>query len=105
LYHQKDPAKLIYGMGRITDAVLVWSQVASSTNPNGPEAEVVGYRGKINNYGNKSVSYCGGLNETAFWMYPDELIRCFKDAGFGNIIQKECVPNPNGDCLLFVAKK
>lgn len=105
LYHQQNPADLIFELARITDTVIVWSQVASSKIPSGSEHEVSGYKGKVNYYGTKSDSYCGGLNKTSFWMYPKEMIRCLKDAGFKNIIQKYCEPNVNGDCLLFVAKK
>lgn len=106
LYHQTNPAKLIFDLAKITDTVIVWSQVASDKNPAGKQTEVMGYKGKINDYGTgRSPSYCAGLDQYAVWLYPDEMIRCFKDAGFLNIIQKDCEPTIYGNCLLFVAKK
>jgi len=112
LYHQKNPVKLIYDLNRITDNVMVWSQVASKDKPSKVESSIEFegkvYNGKINNYqGTRltSESYCGGLNDEAFWMYPEDMRRCFIDAGFVNIIEKESPPNINGDNLLFVASK
>lgn len=108
LYHQTNPVELIFNLSKITDTVIVWSQVASDTKPSMMETEVKGYKGKINDYRGtrlKSESYCAGLNEWAFWFYPDEMKRCFKDAGFTQIIEKPMPPNINGDNVLFVAKK
>jgi len=47
----------------------------------------------------------GGLNDEAFWMFPEEMRQCFKDAGFINIVETPSGPTPHGDCLLFVASK
>jgi hypothetical protein len=115
LYHQLNPARLIFDLAYITDTVFVWSHVASERGPNGGEINVdatggqeVGnfYDGKINEYGrNKTKSYCAGLNEKAVWLYPDEMIRCFRNAGFKNIVVKEKGEHPNGDYILFIAKK
>jgi hypothetical protein len=114
LYHQKNPAQLIHDLSLITDKVMVWSQVASGTNPGGKETFVRAdgcdsvYYGKINKYGGTrtiSESYCGGLNDEAFWMYPCDMKDCFKDAGFINIIEQRSGPTQYGDCLLFVATK
>ncbi len=108
LYHQTDPAGLIFKISEVTDTVLVWSQVANSRTPSMIECQSMGYRGRMNNYGSAfktSDSYMGGLNQTALWLYPDEMIRCFMDAGFTDIIQKEVEPNVNGGCIMFVAKK
>lgn len=112
LYHQTNPALLIYHLSRITDRVMVWSQVANASSPGSPETSVEAYgksyRGKINNYGNARVmldTYCGGLWDNAFWMYGDSMRQCFKDAGFSNIVEKGQAPNEHGDCLLFVAMK
>lgn len=105
LYHQQNPVELIFAMSKITDTVMVWSQVAGETHPNGEEQTVAGYNGKINHYGKHSDSYCGGLGDHAFWFYPDEMIRCFKDAGFKYIVEKSSGPTINGECLLFVASK
>jgi len=110
LYHQKNPAKLIYDMARITDTVFVWSQVASGkSQQNEPDSVVESngreYTGKKNKYGQHSDSYCAGLGEYGFWLYRDEMIRCFKDAGFTNIIMGECPDNVNGETILFTAKK
>lgn len=114
LYHQLNPAKLIHNMYKVSDTVLVWSQVASrmtsSPSDNTGYVECNGslYGGKWNNYmGTRltSESYCGGLNNEAFWMYEDEMIRCFKDAGFVNIISKDSPNNINGESVLFVASK
>jgi hypothetical protein len=112
LYHQKNPSQLIHDLAKITDNVMVWSQVASATSPSDIESSVSAngytYWGKINNYGGQrltSESYCGGLEPEAFWMYPEAMRRCFREAGFIKIIEEKCEPNINGDCLLFVAKK
>lgn len=108
LYHQKDPVTLIRNLARITDTVLVWSQVADATQPAGKEGTVNGYRGKWNNYNGTrltSASYCGGLQNDAFWLYGNELIRCFYDAGFRHITRGESPRNVNGESLLFVASK
>lgn len=112
LYHQQNPSKLIHNLGKITDTVIVWSQVA---NCNGQPSNIDGedrfldcYYGKINNYQGarlKSETYCAGLNDWAFWFYPDEMRRCFYDAGFKNIIETPSPSNVNGDCLLFVATR
>lgn len=114
LYHQRNPAQLIYELSKITDTVVVWSQVANKTlnSPSNVQGTVMGggnhYNGKINNYNGTRLTseyYCGGLHNEAFWMYPDEMLRCFKDAGFTFITQKDILPNINGDCLLFTAIK
>jgi hypothetical protein len=114
LYHQKNPAQLIHNLACITDTVMVWSQVASDTQPGGRTAFIQvrdhdnAYYGKWNNYGGSrmiSESYCGGLNDEAFWMFPEEMRQCFKDAGFVNIIETPSGPTLHGDCLLFVASK
>lgn len=112
LYHQKNPAKLIFDLASITDTVMVWSQVANDIHPGGRTGFVEAYEnvyyGKWNNYGGIrtiSESYCGGLNEEAFWMFPEEMKDCFEEAGFGHIVEKESGPTPHGDCLLFVASK
>ncbi len=110
LYHQKDPVTLIRNLARITDTVLVWSQVADATQPAGKEGVVNGYRGKWNNYNGTrltSASYCGGLQNEAFWLYGDEMLACFVDAGFKHITRndKDSPRNVNGESLLFVASK
>jgi Protein of unknown function (DUF1698) len=112
LYHQTNPARLIHDISRITDTVFVWSQVAGADHPSKIESSVdaVGntYFGKIMNWGNArltSENYCASLQTEAFWMYPAEMRRCFKDAGFVNITEKIQPANDNGDCLLFVASK
>ncbi len=112
LYHQTNPAKLIHDLAKITDVVMVWSHVAGLKSPNGAESTIEHdgkvYKGKINNYGGTRgnlVGYCGGLNDTAFWMYPDEMRRCFKDAGFTKFVDQETQPNKNGESVLFVASK
>lgn len=108
LYHQKDPVTLIRNLARITDTVIVWSQVADATQPAGKEGEVNGYRGKWNNYNGTrltSASYCGGLQSEAFWLYPQEMVNCFTDAGFFNMKFGDSPRNVNGESLLFVASK
>lgn len=109
LYHQKDPVTLIQNLAKITDTVLVWSQVAGPNTPNGKTDEIVnGYKGRYNSYhGTRltSESYCGGLQNEAFWLYPDEMLRCFRDAGFTDIVQGDSPDNINGKSLLFVARK
>lgn len=111
LYHQQNPAKLIYDLARITDNVLVWSQVANNSKPSTLEGEIKIngkiYKGKINNYQGARLTldtYCGGLHNEAFWMYPEDMRQCFKDAGF-IIIEKYSPSTPYGDCILFVARK
>lgn len=112
LYHQTNPAKLIHQLARITNRVIVWSQVAGIPAPKGKETKVrynqYEYCGRINHYGGQTVAtvgYCGGMNNESVWLYPLDMIRCFEDAGFKKIIQKEQPTAPNGDCLLFVAQK
>lgn len=112
LYHQTNPAQLIFDLAKITDTVIVWAQVASASKPSAIESTVESsgntYKGKKNNYNGTrltSASYCGGLHDEAFWMYPDEMKRCFKDAGFVNIVESFSAPTINGDSILFVASK
>ena len=108
LYHQRNPVKLIRDLAKITDTVIVWSQVASDKSPAGPLTNIEGYQGKLNNYkGTRltSESYCGGLLDEAFWFFPGDMLQCFEDAGFEFIVQKYSEPNVNGDSLLFVASK
>ncbi len=108
LYHQENPALLIANLAKITDTVMVWSQVAgdnypaalgSATNANSS------YSGRWNTYGEINTGYCGGLNKRAFWLYLDEMIRCFTEAGFTKITQKEVQPTINGQAIMFVATK
>jgi hypothetical protein len=112
LYHQENPARLILDLARLTDQVLVWSQVADETHPNGAEATVEAggrtYRGRINDYlGARRVEkgYCGGLHSVAFWMYPEEMRRAFIDAGFRFIVERRWGATPSGPSVLFVASK
>jgi phospholipid N-methyltransferase len=112
LYHQSNPAKLIHDLARITDSVVVWSQVANEEHPCKDESCIYTrgerYLGKTMYWGDlrlRSEEYCASLGTEAFWMYADEMRRCFKDAGFDRIIEKPIDPTPHGDCLLFVATK
>jgi hypothetical protein len=112
LYHQTNPADLIFDLAKITDTVLVWAQVASDKSPAGNPMVIHSngreYRGKINDYGNAKEThegYCGGLNEKAFWFYPEDLINCFADAGFTDIVERDSPDNISGANLLFVARK
>jgi hypothetical protein len=112
LYHQTNPAELIYNMSKITDTVIVWTHVANTTHPSTIEDRIeskgISYRGKINDYkGVRDTSdiYCGGLNDKAFWMYPEEMIECFTDAGFTNIKELSIASTVNGDCMTFIASK
>jgi hypothetical protein len=112
LYHQANPAQLIYDMARITDVVIVWAQVANATQPSYIESSVevnnIIYKGKLNSYlGTRATSevYCGGLSDDAFWMYPQDMIKCFRDAGFENINQQPMGTTVYGDCITFVASK
>jgi hypothetical protein len=112
LYHQTNPAQLIYNLAKITDTIIVWSQVASASQPSQEErlikANDESYLGKRMYWGDlrlKSESYCASLSSEAIWMYPDEVKRCFVNAGFCNINEGPHEPTPNGDCLLFVASK
>ena len=112
LYHQTNPAALIRNLGRISDTVFVWSQVADETHPGGPETTVVtngrSYRGKFNDYGgvrNLLASYCGGVHEVAVWLYADELRRAFRDAGFLHLVEQPIPATVNGPCVQFVASK
>jgi hypothetical protein len=104
LYHQTDPVALIQKISRITDTVFVWSHVAGKDSPSGEEIVLNGYKGRVNNYGPRTDSYCAGLSTYSIWLYPDEMLRCFNDVGFKNTIG-ESSPNPNGDNLLFVARQ
>jgi hypothetical protein len=113
LYHQLNPAMLIYDIARIADTVFVWSHVASDKAPNGDQTEIFGdehrrYKGRFNHYGDmksRQKNYCAGLNDKAVWMYPDEMLRCFDDAGFKDVKVKEQGAHQNGDFILFIAKK
>jgi hypothetical protein len=112
LYHQNNPAELIYNLAKITDRVIVWSQVAGDNVP----SETIGscaaagqaYLGRINHNGNALVAspiWSGGLNPTSLWLYPEELRRCFREAGFSQLIERETPPTQFGNALLFVALK
>lgn len=112
LYHQENPVRLIFDLARLTDQVLVWSQVAGEDSPDGPEATIDAggrtYRGKLNDYRGSRTSnegYCGGLCSSAFWMYPNEMRRAFMDAGFRFVIERRWDVTPHGPCVLFVASK
>jgi hypothetical protein len=112
LYHQKNPAQLIYDLAKITDIVAVWSQVADTAHPSREESIIVGenieYRGKKMIWGDlrsTSSTYCASLDDYGFWMYPEEMRRCFRDAGFTNINEKSQPDNANGACILFIASK
>ena len=112
LYHQINPAELIHNMAKITDCVIVWAQVASENFPSNIEAVVasngITYKGKLNSYrGTRATSevYCGGLSDDAFWMYPGEMLKCFRDAGFVNIDEQPMGATVHGVCITFVASK
>jgi hypothetical protein len=112
LYHQINPAQLIHDMARITDNVIVWTQLANETQPSNIESTVESngfvYRGKIQDYhGSRKTkaNYCGGLNDVSFWLYPDDMFKCFKDAGFVNINSQPMYLNVHGECVNFVASK
>lgn len=109
LYHQRNPAKLIYDLAEMTDAVLVWTQVANDTSPSNLsahcEVDEKLYHGRLNTYGERKPEFSGGPNPTSLWLFPEEMRRCFKEAGFNNWIEKPCFANGHGDCMLFVARK
>jgi hypothetical protein len=111
LYHQSNPVKLIYDIAKITDTVIVWSQVADH-NEKGTVGDIVfnnkSYSGRPYRWGDarlKSESYCASLYTEAFWLFPEDMIQCFIDAGFINIIQGESLRNENGESILFTASK
>lgn len=110
LYHQRNPAALIHDLGRISDRVFVWSQVADGHFPGGDPTSVTcdgrTYRGRFNNYGgirNLLASYCGGVHDSAVWLYKDELKRCFSDAGFTRLIEEQDGATQHGPAVSFVA--
>lgn len=112
LYHQANPARLIFDLAKLTDQVLVWSQVADETHPNAGEATIETggrtYRGRINDYlgaRHSEKGYCGGLDSQAFWMYPEEMRRAFMDAGFRFFVERRWDATPSGPSVLFVASK
>lgn len=112
LYHQPNPAQLIHDMAKVTDRVFVWSHVASDVQPSNMEVMIaangITYKGKARDWGGLRLSlekYCASIKDYAVWLYPEDMLKCFKDAGFVNIVQKDCPVNPNGSSLLFVATK
>lgn len=112
LYHQSNPAALIHGLTGLADAVIVWSQVADDTHPTGDETTVeargFSYRGRVNDYDgarNAYLNYCGGVHPTSVWLYPDELRRAFRDAGFSDIMEEPTDPTPSGPAVQFVARR
>lgn len=111
LYHQLNPINLIYEFSRLTNHVFVWSQVASDLYPSQTPIVISQagnkYKGKINDYGTArdQLAWWGGLNQTAVWLYPQDLRDCFMHAGFLNITEIESAPTPFGDSVLFLASK
>ncbi len=112
LYHQTNPAELIHDLAKVTDTVLVWSQVANETHPSQTLTTVnVGskqYKGKINDYSGAratSAGYCGGVHPIAVWLFPDDMRQAFIDAGFVNIVEEPIANTIHGQSLLFVASK
>lgn len=108
LYHQKNPAQLIYDLAKITDTVIVWSQVASDEfHKNRQTIAESGkiYYGIMNYYGSKLENYCGGLNGSSFWMYANSMKQCFQDAGFQFITEEPTSPTVHGEAVMFVARK
>jgi hypothetical protein len=113
LYHQANPASLVHDLARITDQVCVWSQVAGDIYPiNGSPIEITAaertYRGQLNDYHdarNTVQGFCGGVAPAVVWLYPDELRRAFRDAGFQFIVEQPIDATPGGPSVLFVASK
>lgn len=112
LYHQRNAPDLIYNIAKLTSCVLVWSHAADENHPGGPEVVVEAngksYHGRVYDYGdarNASKNYCGGVHPTAIWLYPDELRRAFRDAGFTHLAEEPPEMTPNGLTVQFVASK
>ena len=112
LYHQRNPAQLIRDLAGVTNRVLVWSQVADKTSPPGEETTVTAgdaaYRGRVNHYGNTrdtSPDYCGGVHPSAVWLYPDEQLRAFTDAGFAFVAKHPDHRTDHGPAMLYAASK
>jgi hypothetical protein len=113
LYHQRNPARLIHDLARITDQVLVWSQVADARHPHGGTCTQVhvgqrSYEGRCVDYQgvrNTLKNYCGGVHPTTVWLFADELRRAFVDAGFVYREERPTRETPYGPSLLFVASK
>jgi SAM-dependent methyltransferase len=111
LYHQVNPAQLIRDLARITDRVLVWSQVADETSPPGPETLVGSgdrsYRGRLHSYGRSRDrdGYCAGVRESAVWLFPDDLFAAFRDAGFAFFGRHPDHRTVYGAAVLFAASK
>jgi hypothetical protein len=89
LYHQRNPAQLIYDLGRAGRALFVWTLVADETLPRGPEVILSAgghrYRGRLHDYEgarNTAKNYMSGPHPTAVWLYPADLERAVTDAGF-----------------------
>lgn len=112
LYHLPNPVEVIRRLADIAPHVFVWTQCADASSPAGPEEALThdgrGYRGRKNHLPAAKASiagYCAGLDAYSIWLYPEDMLNAFVDAGFAHITNVPVPATPQGPAMMFIASK
>ena len=119
LYHMTDPVKVLKLLGRMVDAIYVWTHYiddrALTLNWANPivKTEQNEIDGKRYTYYHRSYegaqhggAYCGGVYSGAVWMTQADIMQALEASGFNTVIVQSTDPHhPNGPAISFVARK
>lgn len=122
LYHLVDPVALIAHLGRVTDAVYMWTHYYDAArfaaNPKerqrvvAPrEVEHAGYRHRLYRHeyaaARAARGFCGGTRRYANWLDRETLLDALRHFGFTGAIEvaHEVPDHPNGPALALIARR
>jgi hypothetical protein len=119
LYHMLDPAKLICDMGRVSDAIGIWTHYYDADIVLGREE----LKRKFDNQaktarvnGREVISheyrylealqwqgFCGGSAPTSYWLTKESILGVLSDLGFSVAIGEDTKDHPNGPAMTLFA--
>jgi hypothetical protein len=113
LYHMSDPIGVIRQIARVTGKCFVWTHYYDQNHCPGPAREIRTYpqypnvKMHVLTYDNMADGrFWGGNKPTSAWLYRDDILTAFREAGFTSLQVIEDTPDhPNGACFSFAASR
>jgi SAM-dependent methyltransferase len=120
LYHMTDPVKLLKGIAKVSDKILLWTHYYDQAlikgtrhellfeephNIEAPDFIGVGAR-RFYTSALLWQGFCGGSEAYAVWLTKDTILESLKRLGFNRIdISSEQVDHPNGPAFAVCAQR
>jgi methyltransferase family protein len=113
LYHMSDPVSFIQGLGKVSSKCFVWTHYYEENHYPGPLRKLVLDRQYpeiklfLSEYRDAHQgTFWGGNKQISVWLGREDILRCFRNAGFSSIEVVEDTPDhPNGACFSFAATR